>query len=180
MRIRHIIIAILGTAAVLSCAEQERKLTIADQEAAIDNYVTQNFADYPVVYKDGSVRVNIIDSTAVESADSLEYGDTLTFYYAGYTFNNAPTSLFCTNNETVAQENGFTTSEADYSAKELVMTRHCLVSGLEHGLLGVREDGHYIILFSAEHGFYNNYVYNIPKLSALAYEIWITELRKQQ
>lgn len=54
-----------------------------------------------------------------------------------------------------------------------------MVNGLENGMYGVKDGGHYLILFSAQYGFYDSYVYNIPKLSALAYEIWVDRVIKK-
>ncbi|HIZ85745.1 MAG TPA: hypothetical protein IAC04_04570 [Candidatus Coprenecus stercoravium] len=180
---RTLRIAVIATAAVaafLSCTNQDKQLTIADQEAAIDNYVAQNFAENPVSYHNGSVRVTIIDSSFIAPPDSLVYGDTLSFFYAGYVFTNGPSDLFSTNNKAVAAQNNFSLTDSDSTAKELVFTKDCMVPGLVNGLYGVKERGHYIILFSAEHGFYDRYVYNIPKLSALAFEVWIEAVRKKE
>ncbi len=76
--IRHIMIAVTAAAGLISCANEDKKLTIADQEAAIDSYITQNYANNTVVRKNGSNRV-ILDSTSVNIPDSLMYGDSLYF-----------------------------------------------------------------------------------------------------
>lgn len=167
----------LSLAAAVSCNE-ERELTIADQEAAIDAYITQNYSEYPVVRRNGSNRIDL-DTAAVEAIDTLVFGDTLHFYYAGYVFTSAPSALFATNSESVAEANSFTVTDPDFSVEEVVFTEDCLVNGLVNGLYGVREGGHYIILFSAKYGFYNSYVYNIPKMSALIYEIWVERVIKK-
>ena len=81
-RMRHIMIAALATlAGAISCANEDKKLTIADQEAAIDSYISQNYANNTVVRRNGSNRV-ILDTTSVNIQDSLVYGDSLYFYYA--------------------------------------------------------------------------------------------------
>ncbi len=177
--IRHIMIAVTAAAGLISCANEDKKLTIADQEAAIDSYITQNYANNTVVRRNGSNRV-ILDSTSVNIPDSLMYGDSLYFYYAGYIFTNSPSRLFSTNNYTVAEESGFVTSDPDYSVRKILYTEGCLVNGLENGMYGVKDGGHYLILFSAQYGFYDSYVYNIPKLSALAYEIWVDRVIKKE
>lgn len=178
-RMRHIMIAALVTlAGAISCANEDKKLTIADQEAAIDSYISQNYANNTVVRRNGSNRV-ILDTTSVNIQDSLVYGDSLYFYYAGYVFTSSPSTLFSTNNQTVAEESGFTLSDPDYSVRKILFTKGCLVNGLENGMYGVKDGGHCIILFSAQYGFYDSYVYNIPKLSALAYEIWVDRVIKK-
>ena len=140
----HIMIAAMVTlAGAFSCANEDKKLTIADQEAAIDSYISQNYANNTVVRRNGSNRV-ILDTTSVNIQDSLVYGDSLYFYYAGYVFTRSPSTLFSTNNQTVAEESGFTLSDPDYSVRKILFT-----------------------------------VYNIPKLSALAYEIWVDRVIKK-
>ena len=177
-RIKHILITLMAVFTAVSCANEDKKLTVADQEAAIDTYINNNYGEYTVIHRNGFNRVNL-DTTTVTVQDSLVYGDTLSFYYAGYVFTSSPSALFCTNNITVAESSGFTTSNPDYSPKETVFSEGCMISGLVNGLYGVKEGGHYLILFSAQYGFYDSYVYNIPKLSALCYEIWVEEVRKK-
>lgn len=173
-------LTLLAAAALLSsCAKEDKELTIADHEAAIETYISRDFSDYRTVHRNGSNRI-IIDSTVLALPDSLEYGDSLHFYYAGYIFNNSPSSLFSTNNEYVAQESGYTVTDPDFSVRRILFTEDCMISGLVNGLYGVREGEHCILLFSAKYGFYDDYVYNIPKLSALAYEIWVEKVIKNQ
>lgn len=173
--------AYIAAAAVMlllfSCAKESKELTIADQEASIDTYINQTFADYRIVRHNGSNRI-IIDSTVLALPDSLEYGDSLHFYYAGYVFTSSPSMLFSTNSEYVAQESSYSVTAPDFSVRRILFTKDCMVSGLVNGLYGVREGEHCILLFSAKYGFYDDYVYNIPKLSALAYEIWVERVIK--
>lgn len=177
MKPAKILISTIFLFAFLSCGKEDKKLTIAKQEEQIEAYITRNFADYPVVRRNGSNRI-IIESAAVSVTDSLEYGDTLHIYYAGYIFTSAPSSLFATNVQSVAEQGGFNTTNPDYSVKKLIYKKNSLIPGLENGLWGVREKEHCIILFSAQHGFYDDAVYCIPPLSALAFEIWIDRLKK--
>ena len=173
-------LTLLAAAALLSsCAKEDKELTVADQEAAIETYISRDFSDYRTVHRNGSNRI-IIDSTVLALPDSLEYGDSLHFYYAGYIFTSSPSSLFSTNNEYVAQESGYTVTAPDFSVRRILFTEDCMISGLVNGLYGVREGEHCILLFSAKYGFYDDYVYNIPKLSALAYEIWVEKVIKNQ
>ena len=73
-------IAVTAAAGLISCANEDKKLTIADQEAAIDSYITQNYANNTVVRRNGSNRV-ILDSTSVNIPDSLMYGDSRRIYF---------------------------------------------------------------------------------------------------
>lgn len=176
--ILYTVILISAALAATSCSKKNKELTIADQEASIDSYISSNFAGYKVIHRNGSNRI-VLDSTVLNLPDSLEYGDSLHFYYAGYVFTSSPSQLFCTNNESVAIQNSFTLSDQDFSVRKMLFTDDCMISGLVNGLYGVREGEHCILLFSARYGFYDSYVYNIPKLSALAYEIWVDRVIKQ-
>lgn len=160
-----------------SCSKDDKALTIANQEAAIDSYISGTLGAYPVVRNNGSNRV-IVDSADISVTDSLEYGDSLHFYYAGYVFNSSPSTLFATNVEEVASQSQFEVTDPDFSVKKTIYEKGALIPGLENGLAGVKEGEHCIILFSAQYGFYNDAVYNIPKLSALAFEIWIDRVIK--
>lgn len=179
---RHTILymTLLAAAAMAcSCSKESKELTVADQEAGIESYISSNFSDCRVIHRNGSNRI-VIDSTVLSLPDSLEYGDSLHFYYAGYIFTSSPTGLFCTNNETVAVENGYNVSDPDFSVAKILFTENCMISGLVNGLYGVRQGEHCIVLFSAKHGFYDDRVYNIPKLSALAFEIWVERVIKKE
>lgn len=178
-RILTYIILLAASALTVSCVKESKELTIADQEASIDSYISNNYAGYRVVHRNGSNRV-VLDSAALSLPDSLEYGDSLHFYYAGYVFTTSPSQLFCTNNEAVAAAAGYNVTDPDFSAARILFSEDCMISGLVNGLYGVRQGEHCILLFSAKYGFYDDYVYNIPKLSALAYEIWVERVIKQQ
>lgn len=176
MRLKGYIVTILASVLLFACNE-DKELTIADQEAAIDSYISSNYSNYTVIHRNGSNRVNL-DTTLTATADTLVYGDSLHFYYAGYIFTNSPSTLFCTNNQQVAEASNFVISDPDYSVAKILFTENCMSVGLTNGLYGVRTGEHCLVLFSAKYGFYDSYVYNIPKLSALAYEIWVERVIK--
>lgn len=178
MKTAILILSVVLLSAV-ACSKQDKALTIADQEDAIDSYISGTLGDYPVVRRNGSNRV-IIEPADISVTDSLEYGDSLYFYYAGYVFTSTPSTLFATNVEEVATQSGFEITNPDYSARKILYTDNCMISGLVNGLWGVRQGEHCIILFSAEYGFYDDAVYNIPSLSALAFEIWIDRVIKNE
>lgn len=171
------VFAVASAAALLSCSKEEKELTIADQEAAIETYINQNFQQYNIVRRGGSNRI-VVDTTVVDAADSLEYGDSLYFYYAGYVFTSSPSALFSTNNEYLATESGYSLTSQDFSVRKVLFSKGSMIKGLENGLYGVKDGEHCVILFSAKYGFYDDYVYNIPKLSALAFEIWVEDVVK--
>ena len=173
-------VVIAALALILSslagCAKEERELVYANQEIAMEKYLKGKFPNDSIIRNNGSNRV-IIDSSA--SASILEYGDTLYLFYAGYVFNGSPAALFATNVKSVAESAKFTLTDADFSPLVVQYNQGVFVEGLENGLSGVREGEHSIILFSAKYGFGNDAVYNIPKMSALIYEVWIDRIKKK-
>lgn len=160
-----------------SCSKEERDKTINAQEVSISTYISSNFKDYPVILREGSNRI-IVDPGY--GADTLSFGDSLAFYYAGYTFNNGPSSLFATNDQTVADKNNFNITAQEDTFKEcsVLFDSGSFIPGLVNGLYGVTEGEHCIILFSARYGFGNKPVANVPALSALIYEVWIDKIKK--
>lgn len=162
---------------LFSCSKEERNKTMNSQEESISSYISSNFKDYTVVLREGSNRV-IIDPGY--GTDTLAFGDSLAFYYAGYTFNNGPSSLFATNDQTVAEKNKFNITAQEDTFKEyaVLFSSGSFIPGLTNGLCGVTEGEHCIILFSARYGFGYKPVANVPALSALIYEVWIDRIKK--
>lgn len=162
---------------LLSCSKEERDKTINSQEESISTYIRSNFKDYTVILREGSNRI-IVDPG--HSIDSLAFGDSLVFYYAGYTFNNGPSSLFATNDQTVADKNNFniTAQEDTFKGCSVLFDSGSFIPGLVNGLYGVTEGEHCIIVFSARYGFGSKPVANVPALSALIYEVWIDKIKK--
>lgn len=166
------ILLFIMSVTLLSCSS-DKEATIINQESSIDTYITRTFPDSLVIRNNGSNRVVMSRNT---DADSLSFGDSLYFYYAGYVFTSAPSSLFATNIEELGTK--FAITNPDYSPMKILFTENCMVPGLVNGLYGTREGEHSIIIFSAKYGFYNDIVYNIPKLSALLYEVFIWKVIK--
>lgn len=168
---------ILMVALPFSCTKQDREATILTQEANIDRYLSSKFPDSTVIRLNGSNKVVL---TKVVSKDSLEFGDSLYFYYAGFIFSNGPGTMFATNWEEAAEANKFYLTNPDYSIMKVKYERNSFIPGLTHGLFGVREGEQSVIVFSAKYGFNNTSVYNIPKLSPLLYQVFIDKVIKAQ
>lgn len=161
---------------VLAACSNDVKLTLINQEESIDKYLNSTFKDSTVVNNKGSYRIVI---SADESKPEAESGDSLYLYYAGYVFTSSPSSIFATNIKEVAEGSGLQLTDPDYSVLKVVLGKGELIKGLEHGLTGTHEGEHCIIVFPGDLGFGNIKQYNIPKLSALAYEIWVEKVIKQ-
>ncbi|MCF0166250.1 MAG: hypothetical protein HUJ89_03625 [Bacteroidales bacterium] len=175
-RIKHIFTLVCLAVLTISCSA-ERELQYSNQEAAIDKYISGTLANYEVRRNAGSNRVIIEPSTA---ADSLEAGDSLSFFYACYVFSGSPSSLATTNVPEIARKSNFVLTDFDSTVVSIKYENSNLCAGLYNGLKGVREREHCVILFSAKYGFAATRVNNIPPMSALCYEIWVEEVKKKK
>ncbi len=163
-------IILLLSLLLFSCAKQDREITLINQEADIDRYITSLGENITSVRNGGSVRVVNTDGIGEEAV----VGDSVYFYYAGYIFSNGPGTLFDTNNKEVAEKNSFATTG---EVKKGVVGSG-FISGLNTGLIGVKQGEVCNIIFSAKYGYNNDIVYNVPKLSPLFFEIWIERIIK--
>ncbi len=168
---------ILTLLLLFSCKKQDMEITIIEQEKSIDDYIKNTYANNPTITKEGINRV-IIETP--DGIDSLQYGDSLYFYYSGFIFSNGPGQMFTTNYQPSAEANKFLLSDQDFQVKKILYTNNSLIKGLSIGLNGVKKGEHSIILFSAKYGYFNSRVYNIPKLSPLIYEVWIDNIIKNK
>ncbi len=180
---KRILIILSAVLISFSCDEKSLENTYNKQESSIESFIQGQYGDYPVHRRNGSNRITVdtvgyemIDSLGL--ADTLEFGDSLYFYYAGFVFTTRPAGLFATNNEQVAVQSKLVLDSADYSVAKILYTPGCLVEGLTNGLYGVKDKEHCIVVFSGKYGFGNQVVANVPKNSALAYEIWVEDIIK--
>lgn len=162
------------------------KIRLIEQEERIDSYLESRFKDSTIVRNGGSAKVIMQRDSVMRDSlgreillPKLEYGDTLSLYYAGYVFTSSPSTLFATNVKEVAEKAGLDLVNPDYNPLKICFDRGVLIPGLENGLIGSYKMEHSIILFSAEYGFGNKQQYSIPKLSALSYEVWIEDVIKK-
>ncbi len=167
-RILYIICSVL---LLVSCTKEDRNLMLVNQEEAIDRYISAQ-KDVRIARNGGSNRLVVTEG---KGADSLQVGDSVNFYYAGYIFSNGKGSLFATNNPEVAQQQEFPLSGGIESA---VIGDGSLISGLEKGLAGARAGEVCQIIFSAKYGYNNESVYNVPKMSPLIFDVWVESIGK--
>lgn len=167
---------------LLSCSVQETENVYINQEADIVSYIDKNFADYDTTVVNGAIRVSIPYGDDVENppvlGETLEKGDSLLFYYLGAVFNKSITSIFHTNIQSVAEDNNLNLTDGDFRIKRIKYGDTRLLKGLENGLKGVKEGEHILIFFSGKQGYGDKPMYNIPKSSALAFEIFVQEVKK--
>ena len=168
---------IVSLALMLSCTKQALQNTYDQQESKIEAFVksiqSSNQSAY-VVYNGGSTRIAV--ATDGSTKDSLDVGGTVTFYYAGYTLSGSSVSasnLFATNKEDIASAAGWSLTDGDFSAETVKQNDKNLLEGLRNGLLGVKNNGEYFILFSGKYGYGEQVHGTIPAKSALVYHIWV-------
>lgn len=136
--------------------ESDNELTILSQEDAIDKYILGNFPENEVVRSNGSNRVII--SQGVDNA-SVAKGDSVTMIIEGYVFDGAPTKLFLQDSVKVS------------------VTRSEMVQGLYDGIIGADLYEQSLIIFSSKYGYYDEQVGIIPSMSALMYNVLITDIK---
>ena len=99
--------------ALAACGKSALETTFASQSDKIDSYVTKQLESHPeyrVVYDEGVVRMVVAEGEGDEAAK----GDRVTFYYAGYNFNNSTignSTLFATNDPDIAASARWTLSD---------------------------------------------------------------------
>lgn len=163
-----------------ACTKENEKTTFANQEKWIEQYVRNVTSDgkVRVVHNKGSVRVVIAEGSGTDSTSSKSM---ISVLYAGYTMNSSNIStnnMFYTNNADVAKGANWVISDSTevFRPDTLKLSNQSLVSGLRHGLEGVKPGEECMILFSGKHGFGDKTLGTISANSALAYHVWVKEL----
>ena len=176
---KHKVLAyLLSLAAITACGDSALDTTFAKQSDKIDTYVSKQLESHPeyrVVYDGGVVRLVVAEGEGAEAAK----GDPVTFYYAGYNFNNgtiAPSTLFATNDPDIAASARWNVSDSTLFRKVTVtLGKDPLVSGLQTGLTGVRTGEDCYIFFTGKNGFGKHQLGTIPANAAICYHIRVEE-----
>lgn len=163
-----------------SCMKEKIEATYNKQEDSISKYIESALSkneEYTSVNNNGSNRITLVQGTGEE----LKSNGTLTFYYAGYTFegsfNNA--NLFSTNRKASADDSGWNLSEGNYDALTMNLKDDKFLPGLRSGLTGVKAGEECEIVFSGKYGFGNKPFGIIPANSALLYKIWVVSITNE-
>ncbi len=157
-----------------SCIKEKLEETYNKQEDQIDRYITSSIErneGYTVSYNNGSSRL----TTLAGEGEQLGADGSVSFYYAGYTFNGSisSSSLFGTNHQATAEAANWNLTEPDYALMEINLRDSDLLEGVRKGLVGVRAGEECEILFSGKYAFGNDSFGIIPAKSALAFKIWV-------
>jgi hypothetical protein len=182
---KHILIP-LAILLLCGCTKQAIQATYDKQETTIDNLVqslTSKDEAATVEYLGGAVRVRFSDSTSTESDEALKEGGKVSFYYGGFMVTSASLSysnMFATNLEELATAAGWKDmDESMFAVETVTVGKGELVPGLEKGLIGVKKGDDCIIVFSGKYGWGNHAKGTVPARSALAYQIWVTEVTNE-
>ncbi len=173
---RIIMTAMLAAAAIVSgsCVKEKLEETYNKQEEQIDKYISSSLEKdetYTVSYNEGSSRL----TTLAGEGEKLSENGSVSFYYAGYTFNGSisGSNMFGTNHQQTAESSNWNLTEPDYSLMEMNMEDAELLEGVRNGLIGVQAGEECEILFSGKYAFGNHRFGMIPAKSALAFKIWV-------
>lgn len=165
------------------CTKQAIQATYDKQEETIDKLVESLVSkdeDATVEYLDGAVRIRFSDSTSTDSDTPLEKGGKVSFYYGGFTVTSTSLSysnMFATNLQQLATSAGWKdVDESLFQEETVTVGKGELVPGLEKGLIGVKKGDDCIIVFSGKYGWGNHARGTVPARSALAYQIWVTDV----
>ncbi len=169
------IISIVIIITIFSCAKEDEKNNIAQQEEQIEKYIN-SLEDAKVIFSDSDVwRVITKDGNSEKVAKP---GDSIFFYYAAYIFSNGKGRLYHTNIKEVAVANNFNIDMNQFEIKKDIVGKGKLIKGLDIGLIGAAKDEECAIIYSAKNGFGNQQVGLVPKLSAHYVEVWIKDIKQ--
>ncbi len=171
---KKILFCLLVCLCVFSCTKEDRKFLVVQQESAIDSYI-KTLTNSEVVYCNGVVRAVLDRGT---TKDTAAVGDSVYFYYAGYIFSNGKGQLFHTNSDSVAQANNWPMEAQGATLRTASLGSGELLKGLDYGMEGMGLNEHSYIIFNADYGYGNQRVGQVPALSALLFEVWLKQIRK--
>lgn len=161
----------------VSCVKEKLEADYNKQEDSISKYIESTLsknAEYTAVNNGGANRLTLVQGEGEE----LGSDGSLTFYYAGYTFNGSvsPSNMFATNREESANDANWKLTDAEYDALTINLKDDELIPGLKMGLEGVKAGEECEIIFSGKYGFGNKAFGMIPAKSALLYKIWVVSI----
>lgn len=135
----------------LSACTMDDKLNLCvTQEENIEKYINQNFPDATVYVTDtGISRIVMIDGKGTPA----QKGDSVVFSYAGFTFNNGPSTQFASG-----------IAKAKLGDKSLI-------TGLDEGITGMMQEEEAYIAFSARYGFFDEAIAALPTMTPLIYYV---------
>ena len=178
MKTRKIITMIAaGCMFLCSCMKEQLEVTYNQQEDQISKYIESALnrnPDYTHSNNKGSNRLTLVHGNGEE----LSASGSITFYYAGYTFNGSISSsdMFITNRKESADDANWNLTDFSFEPLTINLKDDELLNGLKNGLTGVKAGEECEILFSGKYGFGKRPFGIIPANSALLYKIWVISI----
>ena len=174
----------LALALVAACTKQSLQTTYDKQSGFIESFVqSQMKSDTTATLREnaGSYRLILHDTLDVRR-DSLLAGGLVSLYYACFTLTGNSlnrSNLVATNLKEMAQAAGWALSDTTRYKLDTIRLDNNLLPGLYNGLLGVQAGDEGYILFTGKYGYGNTERGMIPARSALAYQIWIENVKNE-
>lgn len=155
MKFRGLLILTVALMAASSC-ESEKMITNANQEEAIEKYITETMQEHQSVRYGNSTRIII---AAGDGENFVESGDNVTAVMDGRIFSNGPGTSFC------------------YDTLSFIAGSGRFVAGLDPALVGASKGETSYIVFSTKYGFYDETVGVVPPMSPLLYIVEILDIQ---
>ena len=155
MKFCRVIISIAVLLLTVSC-ESEKMTTNANQEEAIEKYITETMQAYESVRYGNSTRIII---SRGDEGNIVESGDLVTAVLEGRIFSNGPGKSFCYDTISFNAGSGY------------------FVDGLDPAIIGAAEGETSYIVFATKYGFYDEVVGVVPPMSPLLYIVEILDIQ---
>ena len=174
----------LALALAAACTKQSLKATYDKQSGYIEAFVQgQMKSDTTATLREngGAYRLLLHDTLKVQR-DSLREGGLVSLYYACFTLTGSSVSrnnLVATNLKEVARAAGWDLTDTTRYKLDTVRLDKNLLPGLRYGLEGVQAGDQGYILFTGKLGYEDTERGMIPAKSALAYQIWIDNVKNE-
>ncbi|MGD9978341.1 MAG: FKBP-type peptidyl-prolyl cis-trans isomerase [Bacteroidales bacterium] len=140
------------------------------EEKSIESYLSAKKLTYT---KSNGVYLVV---TKKSYAYEVNAGDTVEFWFKGYTPKTSSSVVFDTNIKSVAVDAGLDTNVRTFEPVRVIAGKTDLIEGVKRGLLLTRLNQKSTIIFTSDLGFKDEIVESLPDWSSLAYDLEIVYL----
>jgi len=167
MRIRltltqYFLFIIFGSVGFNACNKSLEEERVYTQDKTIESYILKKSWEFTKV--EGVYHIINTPSFGYQVA----VGDTVTFWYTAYTLDG---NVFDTNIQSVAETANLDTNVRSFEPIVTIAGKGKLISGLDEGMLLLRDGEQATILFPSSLGFGSNAIGPVEEWSPLAYSI---------
>ncbi len=167
---------------ITSCQKVEDEDTTFEQTKRIEKYLQSEGSVYTIsdnLYKVMlTAEPDVPAKTLNKEIKMLERGDTVSIYFAQYTFKDKPLLIYNTNIEALAIDAGMQIIEDNLKPLDIIYGKSKILKGLEIGLKGSIEGDMFDLYMPSDlaYGAEENGV--LPKHSTIKMYVGIDEIRK--